>query len=694
MDSTLFPNQQKAHESCFVGFLFDTIISSAKIDLHASNRLRVQSHKQTKNNGSTLYSRIARNVPCRTNFLPDYPPPRRLTLRILDPVCGNGALLEALCAALEKNGITQCDVTGVETDRDAAHLAGQRLARFQRYHREIICDDFLESFKFTCDQPELWPPTSQPLNLTQPFDVIIANPPYVRTQILGAARAQQLARRYGLKGRVDLYHAFVVAMIEALKPDGMMGIITSNRFLVTRGGASIRSLLLERCHVMEIIDLGDTKLFEAAVLPAIILARRRKEADKPRNIHSAAFTKIYFHPDESGKDRAAPKTRTSILDALNGHRQGRYRVPEGIVRLTRGRIALENGTSDIWSLTTAEESKWIRRILASSDGVFSDLAFVRVGIKTTADDVFIRSDWEALPPAVRPEASLLHPLFSHEDARRWSVRNDTPHPRKILYPHEVINGDKKVVNLSLYPHAKAYLESHRTRLEKRDYLMQAGRRWYEIWVPQNPSAWAKPKIVFPDINPEPCFYMDLQGHLIDGNCYWITLKPGIPQDVLYLLLGVANSKLMAHYHDLVFPNRLYAGRRRFITQYVARYPYPPLDSPTSRELIRLVKKIIGDFHNNGSPKVHELETNLNRLVNEMYGLRAYPSRLVARKVIQAQTRCNRPRQFSAFFSQRVRMRRKRFIPLWVRSTTHRLALKRSERLIINASSPRARMWAV
>ena len=40
------------------------------------------------------------------------------------------------------------------------------------------------------------------------------------------------------------------------------------------------------------------------------------------------------------------------------------------------------------------------------------------------------------------------------------------------------------------------------------------------------------------------------------------------------------------------------------------------------------------------------------------------------------------------------MRRKRFIQLWVRSTTQRRALKPASFLMARASSPRLRMWAV
>ena len=48
--------------------------------------------------------------------------------------------------------------------------------------------------------------------------------------MLGAVGAKKLATRFGLTGRVDLYHAFVKAMTMALRGGGWLGLLTSNRF--------------------------------------------------------------------------------------------------------------------------------------------------------------------------------------------------------------------------------------------------------------------------------------------------------------------------------------------------------------------------------------------------------------------------------------------------------------------------------
>jgi hypothetical protein len=465
----------------------------------------------------------------------------------------------------------------------------------------------------------MWDSGRQRDEFRKAFDIVIANPPYVRTQVLGSERAQRLAARFRLSGRVDLYHAFLVAATEVLRPGGLIGIITSNRFLITDGGKAIRGFLAGQYEICEVIDLGDTRIFEAAVLPAIFIGRRRTADSRSPVGPDPRFLRIYSESNVTGQQAATPSS--SLRSVLSRGEPGRFRIPEGVFELATGNLVLGKDPRQVWSLTTDQEEEWLHRVRRGSCGVFNDIAVVRVGIKTTADNVFIRSDWNALPPALQPERELLRPLLRHENARRWALPLDRPTAFRVLYPHEVSGGRRRAVALERYPKARAYLESNRARLERRHYVIEAGRNWFEIWVPQDPDAWAAPKIVFPDISPEPRFCVDLDGQVVNGDCYWITLRPRAPEDALYLLLAVANSTLMSRFHDLAFNNRLYSGRRRYITQYVAKYPYPALGHPASKELVRLIKGLV--THRSASPGLFDtskIDAQVDGLVERAFRL--------------------------------------------------------------------------
>ena len=376
-----------------------------------------------------------------------------------------------------------------------------------------------------------------------------------------------------------------MAMKHCLKTDGILGVITSNRFIATKSGLRVRELLANDFEILDLYDLGDTKLFEAAVLPAVIVARRR-QAPLFCETQATRFLKIYETLEKTFTDET-----DNVCAAITNRDDRVVRIGRDNYRVTAGTVDIRSSGNEPWILVSDNERKWLQHIHECSKYELSDITRVRVGVKTTANDVFIRRDWEDLPDSCIPESSLLHPVISSSNASKWKAKSEPKRCAKILYPHYAENGTRAVIRLDDYPRAKAYFEKYRKDLQSRRYLTKANRQWYEIWVPQDPSAWELPKIVFPDISPVPSFMYDVSGAIVDGNCYWMTFD-SCEEDWLFLILGIANSVLMTRFHDLSFNNKLYSGRRRYLTQYVEKYPLPDIQCQGAKRVIESVKRIL------------------------------------------------------------------------------------------------------
>lgn len=523
---------------------------------------------------------------------------------ILDPACGEGELLSSIARKLKiSQNNSNLKIKGFDTNIDYLITAKSNLSEFD-INVDIQNQDFL-STQGVCVEPlNLFSP-----NISEEYaDIIIANPPYVRTQILGTEKAQEIAKRFNLKGRVDLYYPFLIAMTNVLKKGGLIGVITSNRYLFTKSGESIRKFLLENYEPIEVIDLGDTKIFDAAVLPAIFIGR--KKTSKKQLSEPCKFAKIY--EELNGIDKSII-IANSLFDILNTNKSGIYTVNERKYNFSVGLLKHGPNKADIWQMTNSEENKWIEQISKNSTFLIGDKFKVRVGVKSCADNVFLKQSWENEPFV--PETNLFKKLISQENIKRWcySSENDL----KILYPHYSENGKRLVINLEDYPNAKKYFEVNKEQLEGRKYLIEAGRNWYEMWVPQNPEFWALPKLVFPDISVDARFYYDENGSVVNGNCYWIVAQSEQEKNLLLLIQGVANSDLMAKFHDLCFNNKLYSGRRRYFSQYIEKYPMPNPNNTISKQIIEVVKKLneLSALNQDAT----ELETKLNKLVNESFG---------------------------------------------------------------------------
>jgi len=530
------------------------------------------------------------------------------SFRILDPAIGDGGLLVALINQLYKTGYRSIEAHGFDTSSEAIAAAQCRLKKeFPGVGLHLQQGDFLEHVTkhfddtdraqkdlFVLDRPN-----------SELFDIVIANPPYVRTQVMGARVAQNLSQRFGLSGRVDLYYAFIRAIAITMCPGGVLGIIVSNRFMTTRSGASIRSEIRKRFDICHIWDLGDTKVFEAAVLPAVLVLRKKHIGD----IHAESqFTSVY-----SCNGEREAKYCANVFDALR--QDGVVSTTGGrCFRVTQGILADSVRQDDIWRVSTAAVDEWLEKVRSKTWATFSEVGKLRVGVKTTADHVFIRNDWDQLAEQNRPE--LLRPLITHHNAQRYRA-NALSAPKHILYPHEVRYGKRQAVNLSQYPRAKHYLESHRAVLERRKYVNEAGRNWFEIWVPHDPNTWYRTKLVWWDISETPIFWMDESDAVVNGDCYWMVSRSKIEERLLWLALAVGNSSFIEKFYDHSFNNKLYAGRRRFITQYVEKFPLPDPDTAMAQGIIELAKFI---YANKLHADTSKEEREINNLVWSSFGL--------------------------------------------------------------------------
>lgn len=506
--------------------------------------------------------------------------PEQGPIRILDPAVGNGALLEALLACLPASSHARLEVWGYDTNPEAVSIASARIGRdFPAVSLHIEQKDFLQHVLALKHGGTLFSTLEQ-----APFHLVIANPPYVRTQILGADQAQELAQAFGLTGRVDLYYPFLLGISRVLAPEGVTGIITSNRFMTTKSGQAVRRALLSQFHIVQAWDLGDTKLFDAAVLPSVLLAKGPGALAYPRP-QDIAFSTIYETKE------AAALAATDALSALASDDDTIVAIGDGR-RFHVRHGTLDNGGSaeGVWRVATAATDTWLATVEEHTWNTFRRIGKIRVGVKSTADKVFVRHDWDSLPEG-RPE--LLRPLLTRHHARRFSAMTpaNAKHVKQILYPHVSVDGKRGVVDLARYPKSRRYLEQHRDVLEARTYVIEAGRNWFELWVPQEPAAWPRPKLVFPDISDKPVFWIDTGGAVVNGECYWLYAEHDTDADLLWLALAVANSTFIEAFYDHKFNNKLYAGRRRFITQYVEQFPLPDPARPETQDIIDMVKRI-------------------------------------------------------------------------------------------------------
>jgi len=474
---------------------------------------------------------------------------------VLDPAAGFGNFLYEV--GYRRPSVKR--LVGYETD---SHAIATAQARLQPLEREGIVVQLREEDALHASIER------------EAFDLVVSNPPYVRIHRLGLSREQLRAKYQTAAGRFDIYFLFYELATAALRPGGRLAMITSNKFFTTVSGGKLRRFLRRHYVPLRIIDFRDASPFRAAVLPCVLVLE--KGGAKSPASRAIELERI----DDAG--RAAPLlglARDPIPPTIEVPRLG---APAVIARTSVASISGWNDSEDPWHFGGADSDS-VRSLLERGHSRLESL-FDRfsVGIKTTADGVFVSPFDQAGFDSGLVERELLHPLIRGRSVERWRVTWDPAngYDKYLLYPHTADSAGRTVpIDLARYPRAKGYLEAHRAKLEARSYVREAGRSWYEIWVPQTLSLMETPrKLVFPDFAIHNRFALDFAGRFVGASAGFAVPASTLEDDDLWYVLYMLNSPVYEYLHKRHFGTSILAKRYRYWIRHVRAYPMPwPVD---------------------------------------------------------------------------------------------------------------------
>ena len=142
--------------------------------------------------------------------------------------------------------------------------------------------------------------------ITNGFDIVIGNPPYVRLQKDGG----KLGNRYRGRGFTtfvgsgDIYQLFYEKGCQMLKPQhGFLCYITSNKWMRAPYGEKLRKFFVEKTNPVKLLDFGGFQVFEnATVDTSVLLTQKSKMTGE---VLATSFKKDFHgNVSEYAKDNA------------------------------------------------------------------------------------------------------------------------------------------------------------------------------------------------------------------------------------------------------------------------------------------------------------------------------------------------------------------------------------------------------
>jgi hypothetical protein len=219
------------------------------------------------------------------------------------------------------------------------------------------------------------------------FDCIIGNPPYIRIQHIQPLerRAKYIELYKTASGRFDIAGLFIELADSITKPGGRIGYIVSNKLLSINGASGLRNFILKHYNLTEIIDLTDTKLFAAAILPMILIMERTPPRAKSLLYTSIQEVETTHQSSFPVEHLLSPLEKRQIPSRMNVEWNGRH------FRIERFESPMPSNKKRVWTFHHPTEREILEKLRKNAFCTLDSIACkISVGLKTTADDVFIK----------------------------------------------------------------------------------------------------------------------------------------------------------------------------------------------------------------------------------------------------------------------------------------------------------------
>ena len=410
------------------------------------------------------------------------------------------------------------------------------------------------------------------------YDVLIGNPPYIRSQNLSPKYIQSIRKKYpGItSGNFDISIVFIEHAINCLTEGGIACYITTSKFMHSEYGKTICARLAKDVRILNIIDFKDSQVFpDHTTYTSIITFAKLPPAKK--------FTVTHF-----------PSGITSARD-LN--KSQTFSLSTNILEKFPWNLATDQAQSIIKKLNDPK--------LPLIEHIFPNIL---QGLRTGQNDIFV------LKTEVQTnlEKSFLRPFVGGEEIKRLAVSRNK---YKLVYPYEISSTGKvsivdEHVLKTAAPNIYAYLLSNKRSLSDRE--LDKKSFWYSFSRVQNLHLPHTPKILIKEMMPASQFAADTIGDVAIGSGYALVNRSMSETDLKFWS-AVLSTPVM----EFIFRHngtQLHSGWFRLLKHHLQAVRLPQFDDKQNILAREITKKLYKN------PEHQENWDALDNIIALVFGL--------------------------------------------------------------------------
>ena len=453
----------------------------------------------------------------------------------------------------------------------------RRLASWNPYDQNASADFFDPEWMF---------------GITNGFDIAIANPPYVRQEAIRDLKPKLKEQGYEcFDGVADLFVYFYEKSVMLLRSDGVLSVISSNKYYRAGYGEKLRGFLARELTLHQLLDFGDAPVFDAIAYASILIGSK---ALPEANATARAYT---WQPEIPLADFAE-------------------------VLATRGvQISQSELKPDGWRLESPAVLRLLEKLRRAGRPLREFVgARVSRGLTTGLNEAFVvdRATRNRLIREHKSSAEILKPYMRGKDIDRWRaefadqfiVKIESSENKDHPWSGKSEKEAEKLFAKS-YPAIHSYFQSLRSELIKRD---DQGKYFWEQRSCKYWQEFEKPKVVSTKISIRPTFALESEGRYLGNTAYFF---PAVTAG--HFLLGLLNSNLFFTYAKKVFVEKQ-GGWFEVQPDGLESFPIPTVPSEKQKPVERLVERILAAKQKNSAADTNSLEREIDKQVYALYGL--------------------------------------------------------------------------
>lgn len=465
-----------------------------------------------------------------------------------------------------------------------AELA-EKISKWDPYNTNVASDWFDPEWMF---------------GVTDGFDIVIGNPPYIKEYTFRNAFNGLRTSTY-YKGKMDIWYLFACKGIDLLKKDtGILTYIAQNNWVTSYGASKMRNKVIQDTQIIQMLDFGSYMIFESSDIQTMVMIFR---VDSRTDNYKFDYRRL------EGNDLKF----NDVLDLLNHNQNSKAIYLNPIIQrnifknksLTFSSRQIDKILNKISEKSNFKlnENEIANGIHHHHDRVDKDRKKKLGNNFNLGDGIFVLSNKEKEKiPFNKEELRLIKPSYTTKELGRYYGKKENK--EWVIYTDSKY---KNPENIKPYPNIKNHLD-------KFQVVITSDNKPYGLHRARDEKFFKGEKIIAVRKCLEPTFtYTDFDCY-VSATFYIIKTK----RINLKYLTALLNSKLIAFW--LKHKGKMQGDNYQIDKEPLLALPIIIMPNEEQQSFIDLVDKILAAKKDNPQADTSVWEKEIDELVYQLYEL--------------------------------------------------------------------------